>query len=308
MPRLGIQMLRSLLINLAAFSLIIGAVLYPRHLMLSIEGYKVAVDYTVGTSAIEALAANVKQFFTDLFVNKSLGFSRFNGETAGEAVIRAVGNSLAVICGALVIGFVFGVLKGILDYRLSKTRLNILGNWTTWMFQSVPDFFFLLLVQWFIVKHVTAIRFFADEGWQGFILPTLLVSLYPIVYIASITSASLADQEGKLYLLFAKAKGLSNRMILIKHMLRRSMGTVIIQLPTLLVYILANLLMVEIYRGFPGAAWRLYLALDYNTYFGTGYEYEPGIIIGISFCFMLLILLVQWISQIARKYYDPMMR
>lgn len=306
MPRLGSQMLRSLLIALAAFSLIIVAVLYPRQLMLSLDGHKVVVDYSSG--GVGELSENVKQFFSGLFVNQSLGYSRFNGETAGEAVLRAVGNSLAVIGGALVIGFVFGVLKGILDYRLSKTRLNILGTWTTWMFQSIPDFFMLLLVQWFIVKHVTAIRFFADSGWQGFLLPTLLVSLYPIVYIAGITSASLADQDGKLYLLFAKAKGLSSRMILTKHMLRISMGTVIIQLPTLLVYILANLLMVEIYRSFPGAAWRLYLALDFNTYTGTGKEYEPGIIIGISFCFMVLVLMVQWISQIARKYFDPMMR
>lgn len=302
MTRLRMQMLRSLVIALLAFLLIVLVVLYPRQIDLSLDGHKVVASYS---TELGKLGENVKQFIGDLFENKSLGYSRYTGETAGQAVARAMANSLAVIGGALIVGFIFGILKGIADYRLSKTRFNIFGNWTTWLFQSMPDFFVLLIIQWFIIKNVKSIRFFAVEGWEAFIIPTLLVSLYPIVYIASITSGSLAAQDGKLYLLFAKAKGLSNRVILFRHMLRGSMGTLLTQLPTLLVYILANLLMVEIYRNFPGAAWRLYMAMDYNTYTGTGADYEAGIIIGITFCFMLLVLIVQWISQIARKYFDP---
>ncbi|MFC7678727.1 ABC transporter permease subunit [Paenibacillus sp. GCM10028914] len=300
--RLRTQMLRSLGISLLAFVVVMLIVLFPRHLDLTLEGYKVVVSYD---TSMAGFVANIKQFLADVFLNHSLGYSRYASETAGEAVTRAMGNSLAVIGIALVIGFIFGTSKGIVDYKLSKTRFNILGKWTTWLFHSMPDFFVLLIVQFFIIKHLPFIRFFAVDGWQSMILSAVLVSLYPIVFIANLTSASLEDQEGKLHLLFAKAKGLTNRMILFKHMLRKSMGTLLIQLPTLLVYILSNLLMVEFYRNYPGAAWRLYLAMDYNTYQGTGRNYEPGIIIGITFCFMLLVLLVQWISYAARKYYDP---
>lgn len=296
------QMLRSLGVSLLAFVIIMLIVLYPRQLDFSMEGNMVVVSYD---ASLERFMANIKQFFVDVFHNHSLGYSQFIGETAGEAVIRAMGKSLAVICAALGLGFVFGVLKGIADYKLSKTRFNILGHWTTWLFQSMPDFFVLLIIQWFIVDHLPFIRFFAVDGWQSFALSAVLVSLYPIVFIANLTSASLADQEGKLYLLFAKAKGLTSRIILFKHMLSNSMGTLLIQLPTLLVYILSNLLMVEIYRNYPGAAWRLYIAMDFNTYEGTSRNYEPGIVIGIVFCFMLLILLVQWISHAAKKYFDP---
>lgn len=300
--RLRTQMLRSLGISLLAFVVIMLIVLFPRQLNFTMDGHMVVVTYDTN---MEGLVANIKQFLVNVFYNQSLGYSRFIGQTAGEAVMQAMGKSLAVIGAALILGFIFGIMKGIADYKLSKTRFNILGHWTTWLFQSMPDFFVLLIIQWFIIDHLPFIRFFAPGGWQSFAISAVLVSLYPIVFIASLTSATLADQEGKLYLLFAKAKGMSNRIILFKHMLSNSMGTLLIQLPTLLVYILSNLLMVEIYRNYPGAAWRLYTAMDFNTYVGTGKDYEPGIIIGITFCFMLLILLVQWISHIARKYYDP---
>ncbi|WP_106769742.1 ABC transporter permease subunit [Paenibacillus faecalis] len=296
------QMLRTIGISLLAFVVIMLIVLFPRKLDFAMDGNMVVVSYE---ASMEGLIANIKQFFVDLFQNQSLGYSRFSGETAGEAVMRAMGRSLSVIGAALCIGFVFGILKGIVDYKLSKTRFNIFGHWTTWIFQSLPDFFVIIAIQWFIIDHFPFIRFFATDGWQSFVLSSILVSLYPIVYIASLTSASLASQEGKLYLLFAKAKGLNNRMILFKHMLSNSMSTLLIQLPILLVYILSNLLIVEIYRNYPGAAWRLYTAMDYNTYQGTGGDFEAGIVIGIVFCFMLLILLVQWISHTAKKYFDP---
>lgn len=296
------QMLRTLGVSLLAFVVIMLIVLFPRKLDLTMEGNMVVVGYD---TSMEGFIANIKHFFVDLFKNQSLGYSRFSGESAGEAVIRAMGKSLSVISAALVIGFVFGILKGIADYKLSKTRFNVLGHWTTWIFQSMPDFFVLIIIQWFIIDYLPFIRFFAPDGWQSFALSAVLVSLYPIVYIASLTSASLAAQEGKLYLLFAKAKGLNNRIILFKHMLRNSMGTLLIQLPTLLVYILSNLLMVEIFRNYPGAAWRLFTAMDYSTFYGTGNDFEAGIIIGIVFCFMLLILLVQWVSHTAKKYFDP---
>ena len=72
-----------------------------------------------------------------------------------------------------------------------------------------------------------------------------------------------------MYILLAKAKGLSDRKIVYKHM-RNGVASILTHLPGLLVFILSNLLVVEYYRNYPGAAWRLFLALDFNTFSGTG--------------------------------------
>ena len=108
-----------------------------------------------------------------------------------------------------------------------------------------------------------------------------------------------------MYILLAKAKGLSDRKIVYKHIFAQwrrehpdpSSGPACLHL--------VNLLVVEYYRNYPGAAWRLFLALDFNTFSGTGGNYEPGVIIYIAFSFMVLFMIVQWISQSARKYFDP---
>ncbi|ANY73900.1 ABC transporter permease [Paenibacillus ihbetae] len=296
------QMLKSTIISLLAFSFIVLIVLIPRDINISLDGHKVVADPSFD---MNRYLTYIGDFFRQLIEHGSLGPSRYKGQTAEAAALVAVGMSLLVIISALLIGFVVGILKGIADYKLSKTKFNVLGHWTTWLFQSIPDFFLMLFVQWFLVKHVPAVRYFAVEGWEAFALPALLVSIYPIFFIARVTSASLLAQEGKMYILLAKAKGLSDRAVVYKHMLRNGIAAILTHLPGLLVFILSNLLVVEYYRNYPGAAWRLFQALDFNPYTGTGPEYEPGVIIGIAFFFMLIFLVVQWISHSARKYFDP---
>lgn len=300
--RLQSQILKTTVTSLLAFIFIVLIVLVPRDLELSLNGNLWVTNYSFD---LGEYVNRIYDYFAQAITNGTLGESRYEGQSSEAAAFGAVGKSLLVIVSALFIGFVFGILKGILDYKLSKTKWNALGHWTTWLFQSIPDFFLMLIAQWLLVKHVPAIRYFAVEGWEAFLLPSLLVSIYPVFFIARITSASLLAQEGKLYILLAKAKGLSDRKVVYKHMLRNGIATILTHLPGLLVFILSNLLVVEYYRNYPGAAWRLFQALDFNTFSGTGGYYEPGVIIYIAFSFMVLFMIVQWISHAARKYFDP---
>ncbi|MCM3786001.1 ABC transporter permease subunit [Neobacillus mesonae] len=297
------QMLKSAGMSLLAFLLIVAVVLIPRQLELSIQNYKVVAEEP--SFNLSHYAVHVSDFFKKAIETGSLGESRYSGHSSESEAAKAMGRSLLVIVAALFVGLLFGILKGVIDYRLSKTKWNLLGNWTTWLVHSIPDFFLILLVQWFVIKNVPFVRFFAAEGWQGFIIPALLVSIYPTVQIARITSSSLSAQEGKLYIKLARAKGLREWVILYKHMLTNGIATIVSHLPGLLVFILSNLLVVEIYRSYPGAAYRLSQALDYNTQTGTGNNYEAGVIIWIVFYFMLLFIFVQWIASAVRHYFDP---
>ncbi|MCG7410526.1 ABC transporter permease subunit [Paenibacillus sp. ACRRX] len=296
------QLLRSFVIGIVAMILIILIVLFPRQLDITVERYKVMAEYQFSW---DVYWNNISEFFKGVVKDHSLGMTRHNDETAGAAVLRSMSFSLIIIVTAFTISFVLGILKGILDYQGSRRKIGFFGNWTTWLFQSIPDFLLLLLIQWLLIRYVPSLRIFALEGWTAFLLPSLLVSVYPLVYIARITSASLASQEGQLYIKVARAKGLTRVLVLYKHMLANCVGSILSHLSSLFVYILSNLLMVEYFMNYPGAALRLFLAMDYSISYGTGQNYEPGVIIGICFCFMFLLLLVQWISQMSRIYLDP---
>lgn len=292
------RLIKTVLIYMFVFAMIILIVLFPRHMVISVDkNFKHTYDTSLN---VEQYKNNIVDFFNGVLENKSLGITRYDN-TVEEEIARFLPRSLEVIIASLIISTILGIAKGFFDYKSAKKKRGFLGNGTTWLLQSIPDFLVILLVQWVIIRYFPFIKFFGREGLTAFILPTLLVCIYPTMYIARITSAALGSQDGKLYIQVAKAKGLTDRMVLYKHIFMNSIGTILTHLPSLMLYILSNLLMVEYFMDYQGLAQRLFKAIDYNVSYGTGVSYEPGLIIGIAFCFICLILIVEIISQLVSR-------
>lgn len=307
---LGRQILRTLVIYLLSFVVLVAIVFIPP--------WKIPVEFEerdVGGGHIARVATKykyydfeqhwqpIKGYFTNIFENKTLGKTRFNS-TVEEEITLVIKNSIVVIGAALLFSSILGVLKGFFDFRMQRRKLSIFGNWTTWLFQSIPDFFIILFVQILLIRYLPITKFFEREGWDAFLLPALLVAIFPTMYIARITSAALAGQAGQLYIQVARAKGLTERKILYKHIFRNCIGTILTHLPSLMMYVLSNLLLVEYFMNYNGAMYRLWKALDYPPD-RMGRHIEMGMILWIGVFFMLLLLVVQIISLIAKRYFVP---
>lgn len=308
---MGKAILKTIGIYVFVFIVMLLIVLYPRLPESKIEditlenGQVVQVYVTYARLySIEGHWNNIVDFFKNVIETKSLGTTRYNAP-AEQEVLSSFRYSVSIIIGALVLSFIFGILKGFFDFKMQRKKWNILGNWTTWAFQSLPDFLIILFVQLLLVRYLPITQFYGREGWDAFILPAILVAIFPTMYIARITATALNGQSGKMYIQVARAKGLSEWVILFKHMFLNIIGTVLTHLSSLMVYILSNLVMVEFFMNYPGAALRLFRAVDYSPALGSGERYEAGVIIGILVCFMFLIFIVQLISQIARAYVEP---
>ncbi|OWA34726.1 hypothetical protein B9G55_16080 [Saccharibacillus sp. O16] len=249
----------------------------------------------------KAYGQSIRSFASELFQQGSLGVTRY-GEPVGPVVLKALLLSLPVILGALLTGFLLGIPKGMLDYALSRTRLSMLGSGITWIMQALPDFFILLLVRRTLIHHPKwGIQFFNQQGWESFVIPTAIAAIYPIFYIARVTSAAIASEEGKLYIQTARAKGLPEHLVFTRHVMANTLGRVLTHFMPIGVYILSSLLLIEALRNMPGAAYRMFQAIDYNKVSASTGNVEPGVIIGIAFGFMLLAQLFHLIGYLARR-------
>lgn len=293
---------RSLLITLSAFVVVALIALIPRTFTAT-----VTADYWAipdGSLDWQAYGENIRNFAVNFFENGSLGTTRYD-EPVGPVVVAALIDSLPVIFGALLVGFLLGIPKGMLDYRLSRTRFSMLGSGTTWLIQALPDFFLLLILRWYLTHHpMTGIRFFAQEGWEALAIPIALASIYPIFYIARVTSAAIASEEGKLYVQTARAKGLPERIVFARHVMSNAAGRVLTHFMPIGVYILSSLLLIEVFRNVPGASYRMFQAIDYDKVMASTGNIEPGVIIGIAFGFMLLIQIFHLIGYLARRRFS----
>ncbi|MFS0821279.1 ABC transporter permease subunit [Bacillus sp. 1P02SD] len=250
----------------------------------------------------------IKQLISNLQTEGSLGATK-NKEPYEGIVLEYFPRSLSVIATAFLLAVSLGIAKGIFDYRNRYTYLNFFGTGVTSMLNSLPDFFMIIVLQWVIMIHFNFIDVFGHDQWFNFILPGILVSLYPMMYFARITFTALASEDGEMYIQYARAKGLTQRFVIHKHILKKCIRSILQHIGVVMTYVVSNLLIVEWLMAYKGAAWRMMLSINrLNLKIPLSQPYadypEIGLIVEISFCFVLLLFITQIVSVIWQNKYE----
>lgn len=252
----------------------------------------------------------IKQYYQTVIDEKSFGKTKF-GTTVEEELFHYMKRTLFIIIPAFFISITFGILKGIYDYRNRNSWKNWTGNGTTWLFQSIPDFFIIITVQFGLTllmrQGFPHIDLYGYDKWYNTLLPIIFLSLYPLSYIASITSIAIANEEGKDYIITAKAKGMHERVILYKHMLWNCWSNILTQFLTITLILISSSIVVEYLTFYRGAGKRLLDSLQSKSRFmvGESFPVEIPTVIGFSFGFMILILISIWIQLAISHYLVP---
>jgi peptide/nickel transport system permease protein len=178
---------------------------------------------------------------------------------------------------ALVIGVPTGIYQALRHNRLADDVLA--GTWFT--LYSAPDFMeALLLIALFCVQlHLLPPAFPGGvtsvaglfENWQALILPVVVLSINSVAgfsqYVRSTSLQTLAED----YIRVGRAKGLSERLLLTRHVLRNSLLPVITILGLALPDIVAGAVIAESIFNFPGMGllfWQSALAHDFPVMLG----------------------------------------
>jgi peptide/nickel transport system permease protein len=135
-----------------------------------------------------------------------------------------------------ILAFIWAIVFGIPAGVIAALRPNTLYDYLLMFFSSIgfalPSFFVAtLLIYYFALK----VNLFPTNGWPtGFwdidsrvVLPSLALGLYPMAYFARLVRGSMLETMQQDYVRTARAKGLYERRVVLKHALRNAMTPVI---------------------------------------------------------------------------------
>ena len=217
------------------------------------------------------------------------------GRMVTDIILDGMKTSARIGVIALLIATVAGVLLGALAaLRRNSIPDKIIMVMTT-AFVSMPSF---------IMGSLLLILFCITLGWLpangaskgGLILPVITLALYPMSYITRLTRSSMLDVLGQDYIRTAKAKGVSERNVILKHALKNSLIPVITYFGPELAYIVTGSLVVEQIFAVPGIG-------RYFVNSITGRDYT--LIMGTTIVLATLIVIMNLVSDILYKVVDP---
>ena len=174
---------------------------------------------------------------------------------------------LAVLV-SLVIGILLGVISAVKRGSLFDGIAMVLAT----IGVCVPLFVISVLLLYLFAGVLKWLPTYGLSSWKHYILPVTCLSFSPIAYIARMTRSSMLEVMQQDYIRTARAKGVAERMVILKHGLRNAILPVVTYLGTLIANLLTGSFIVERLFAIPGLG-KYFVdsitARDYNIIMGV---------------------------------------
>jgi len=158
-----------------------------------------------------------------------LGRSYVTGVPVWQSIREKFPYTFRLALFAMLIAVTLGIAVGVLSAWKLRTPLDYLSMGTTIIGISMPVFWLgVLLIYLFSVK----IHLLPPSGYGGgnllyMILPAFTLAMGSAAYIARVTRSSMLDEMNSPYVQSVRAKGISERKVLLKHVLKNALLPVI---------------------------------------------------------------------------------
>lgn len=225
------------------------------------------------------------QYFTYLRNALTLDFGESFTKT-GKTVADIIGDgfpySATIGILALAIALAIGIPVGILAASKQNSVVDYVSLFFTTISYTLPDFVIAIMLMMLVAVQLGWVPvLFA--GWQSFILPALALGTGSAAYIARLTRASVLESSRMGFVTTARAKGLRNRSVLMRHIVRNGMIPVITVIGPALASLITGTIIIERVFGIPGMG-RIFLdsinARDYPVIMGATLFYAFIICLG----------------------------
>ena len=218
----------------------------------------------------------------------------------GVYVDKTIADTFPVTARLGGVAFLFALVVGITlgtTAALSKRKwVNNVCMFVATIGVSVPSF---LLSMFLIIIFGVELRLLPFVGLRtpaNYVLPIIALSLYPISMIARLTRSSMLEVMKQDYIILARSKGTSYKMVVIKHALKNAMLPVVTYAGPAFAFMLTGSFVVETIFSIPGTGKEFVSNISNRDY---------QIIMGLTLFLGALIITFNIITDIVAAMIDP---
>lgn len=227
------------------------------------------------------------------------GFSYFNATPVVDQIARTLPVSGAIALGAFVLLIVVGIPLGLLAARFSNTIIDNTIVTITLLLRDFPIYVLIPMVLIVLVLWLDLIN--VPNGWDGifsasFLLAVILLSTRTMAMIIRQTRTSVVEVLSRDYVRTARAKGLNERAVVVRHVFREALIPVITTLGLLVDDFLWGAVFIDQAFNLPGLGRLFVRALDTRDF---------NLIYGITLFTAFLTISTNLIVDIVYPFLDP---
>jgi oligopeptide transport system permease protein len=223
----------------------------------------------------------------------------------GQSVNAIIARSLPVSATVGILAYLLALIVGIAVGSIAALKQNSKWDYGSMALAmigiSIPNF---VLGPILVLFFSLTLYWLPPSRWEGFpsvnlILPVLTLSGIYMAYIARLTRAGMLEVLRSDYIRTARAKGLSETQVVVRHAFRGGLLPVVSFTGPALAFLLTGTVVVERIFVLPGLG---------NYFIQAALNRDEPLIIGIVAFIAITLLLMNLLVDIAYAYLDPRIR
>jgi ABC-type dipeptide/oligopeptide/nickel transport system permease component len=217
-------------------------------------------------------------------------------ETVLSLIARVWPVTLQIGIITIILSFSIGIFLGIVSAIKQNTWIDYLITTIATLGTTVPNF---VIAIWLILFFSVTLRWLPTGGWgepKNLIMPVIAYFLAPTAIIARFVKVNVLEELRKDYVRTARAKGLSERKVIFKHVFKNALIPIMTLLGPMIPDLATGSVFIEVTFRIPGLGKFFYTSALNRDY--------PMIIA------MILLIAILWgitylITDIIYAYIDP---
>lgn len=254
------------------------------------------------------------------FLTGDFGYSFAQSRPVADILFEALPNTLILAGISLVLVFLVGVISGVIQAVRQYSLLDGMLSVITLFFYSMPSFWLALMLMlifslkahewgWPIALPPTGITS-VDYEFLGpveklrdrfvhLVLPVSTLTLALAAGVARYTRGQMLEVVRQDYIRTARAKGLPERQVILRHALRNSLIPVITLLGLYLPFLFSGAVFIEVIFAWPGMGRIIVDAIFQRDY---------PLVMATSFLFAVMVVLGNLVADVLYAVVDPRIR
>jgi oligopeptide transport system permease protein len=211
------------------------------------------------------------------------------------------GYSMRLGLFALLFAVVIGIPAGVIAALKQNTIIDYISLFIVTIGISVPNFvmaLFLIILFASTLKWINVVPRSWDEV-SVWILPTVILGFGTMARTARLMRGSMLEVMRMDYIRTARSKGLAERVVVLRHMIKNSLIPVVTILGPALAALVTGSFIIETMFGFPGMGRAYVTAIGQRDY---------SMIMGTTLIYAVLIALANLSVDIVYSFLDPRIR
>lgn len=227
------------------------------------------------------------------------GFSYRQHQPVLGLIVERLPATLELGLAALAISVTVGIPLGIIAAVRRGGAIDAAAMAVALVGQSVPTFWLGLLLIFGVALRIPLLPSSGRDGLLSLVLPAITVAAFPLCSFARLTRSVILEQLTEDYVRTARSKGMSNRRVVLYHVMRNSLIPLVSLAGLQAGVILGGAVVTESIFGWPGLGLLLIQAIYARDF--------PVIQVAVL---MLAtgIMIVNFLVDVAYTYLDPRVR